>query len=142
MNIITRSAPRTASPRSIFEELFNEPFFMLAPMNVDSGNLALDVSENESSVIVRASLPGFTKEQINVEVRDGVLTIHAERTDETEEKGEKWHRRERRFGQVARTVSLPAAVREDKANAELKDGVLTLTLPKHEKVMPKRISIN
>lgn len=131
-------------PGNFFDDFFGEPFLALSPlraMETDVGSLALDVSETDRDIVVRASLPGFRKDDVTVEVKGGVLTISAERDEESEEKNEKFHRRERRFGSVSRSLTLPAAVQDDRATAELKDGVLTLTLPKHEKAMPKKINV-
>lgn len=108
----------------------------------DDHALALDISEDDQNVFVRASLPGFQREDVTIEVHDSVLSIQARRTQETEDKGERWHRRERFEGSVSRRISLPSQVEDDKAKAELKDGVLTLTLPKSEKAMPRKISID
>jgi len=118
----------------------NDPLFT-DPQSVNTGNLALDVSEDEKTVIVRASLPGFTRENIDVEIHDGVLTIKAERTDETEERGENYFQRERRIGAVARSIALPSVVDDTQTAAELKDGVLTLRIPKSEKALPKKVKI-
>src|SRR5688572_10398121 len=82
-------------------QFLNDPFFR-DPSHlmgvVEEGTLPLDLSEDEKSVIVRASLPGFKREDISVEVHDGILTIKAEHSDEKEETGETLYRRERRFG--------------------------------------------
>jgi HSP20 family protein len=151
MNIIRRGSVGSF-PRSVFDDLFAEPFFAIAPFRGTGGEggtaegltmgLAVDVSETEKDILVRASLPGFKKEDVSIEVHDGVLTISAQNDEEKEEKGERYHRRERRMSSMSRSIALPAAVEDAKARAELKDGVLTLSLPKHEKVMPKKISIN
>ncbi|HLP83191.1 MAG TPA: Hsp20/alpha crystallin family protein, partial [Phycisphaerales bacterium] len=145
-HIIRRNAPTT---RSIIDDFFAEPFFAIAPMrqamNDASGlsQLAVDVSENDQEVIVRADVPGFDKESIAVEVHEGVLSIRAQRSEESEQKeGEKFYRKERRAMSFERSVTLPVAVQEDKAQAALKDGVLTLTLPKNQKVLPRKIAVN
>ena len=103
--------------------------------------LAIDVSEDEKNVLVRASLPGFSKEDVSVEVHEGVLSIKAEHAEEKEEKGETFYRRERRVGSLSRRVALPSDVAEDQIGAELKDGVLTLTMPKNPKPSPKKVRI-
>ena len=124
--------------------VFDDPFFAVrtaAPQTVDEGSLALDISEDDSNVIVRASLPGFSKENVDVEVHDGVLTIKAEQSEEHEEKGEQFYRKERRFGSVSRRVALPSHVAEDQAKAELKDGVLTLRFPKAAKATGRNVAI-
>lgn len=141
LNLIRRNRTAPAFP-SLIEEFFNEPFVMVAPVNQAAQSLAVDVSETDTDVVVRASVPGYTKDQVNIEVHDDVLTISAEKSDEVEEKNERYLRRERREGRLVRSLPLPAPVADDRAKAELRDGVLTLTLPKNPKVLPKKISIN
>ncbi len=92
----------------------------------------VDVAEYDDEVVVVADLPGFDKEHIDLTVRDGVLSIGAERTtahDEGDESGS-YLRRERRAESLRRSISLPAAVIEDDASATYSNGVLTVSLPK------------
>lgn len=121
-----------------------DPFFsfLRAPAMIDEGSLAVDVSEDAEHVIVRASLPGFRREDVQVEVDEGVLTISARREEQTEEHSEKFYRKERREGSVSRRIALPTGVNEEGAVAELGDGVLTLRLPKAEKARRHQIQIN
>lgn len=138
------SATVVPSVGRLFNEFFNDPFFaaVVRPTaEIDEGTLAVDISEDEKTVIVRASLPGFNKEDIDVEIHDGVLSIKAERSEETEQKGETFYRRERRYGAVSRRVALPSVVIEGETIADLKDGVLTLRIPKSQKAMPKKVRI-
>ncbi len=131
----------------LVSQLVNDPFFgeirvpagVLA--DVEEGTLALDLSEDDSNVFVRASLPGFKKEDVEISVHDGVLSIKAEHSEETVENKERFYRRERRFGSVSRRIALPSAVLDDKTSAALENGVLTLTLPKVRKEEPRRIAI-
>lgn len=139
--IIRRDPFEMFSPvEGLINRLFQEPFSPTMPV-IEEGALALDISESEDSLVIRASLPGFRKEDVNIEVHEGVLTISATREQETEEQNEKFYRRERRTGSVSRRVALPSMVADDQADAELKDGVLTLRLPKSKKDSPKRISV-
>lgn len=140
LTLIRRDPTPFPSVSRLMSSFMNEPFFA-DPHSANTGNLALDISEDEKTVIVRASLPGFARENIDVEIHDGVLTIKAERTDETEEKGENYFQRERRIGAVARSISLPSVVDDTQTAAELKDGVLTLRIPKSEKALPKKVKI-
>ena len=110
--------------------------------SLEEGTLALDVSEDESSVIVRASLPGFAREDVHIELHDGVLTIKAQHTEESEESGERYFRRERRVGSLSRRVALPGVIGEDGADAKLADGVLEVRVPKARKESPRKISVN
>ncbi len=127
--------------RRMMDRVFDDTFFRAPPSLIDEGSLALDVLERDGKVVVKASLPGFNKEEVDVQVHDGVLYIKAEHSEEKEEQDAKFYRRERRYGAVARRVALPGAVSGADVSAELKDGVLTLTLPVPEKAQPKQIEI-
>lgn len=137
---LIRRDPVHNSMRDLMNFISRDPFFT-AGEGGEEGNLALDVSENENEVLVRASLPGFKKDQVDVNIHNGVLSIKAERTEEEETKNEKFYRRERRFGSVSRRIALPGVVSEAQANAEMTDGVLTIRIPKSEVARPKRISV-
>lgn len=80
-------------------------------------------------LVVRADLPGLRKEDVNVEVNDGMLTISGERSEEHEEDRDEFYRTERSYGEFSRTVPLPEGVNEDQCDATFKDGVLEVTLP-------------
>jgi HSP20 family protein len=129
---------------TVFDQFFREPVFadMSHLMRVQDGLLAVDVSESEKDVIVRASVPGYAKDELDVELHEDVLTIKAEHAEQREESGERWHRRERRRGSFVRRVQLPEGLVEGEVNAELKDGVLTLRLPKSPKSQPRKIPIS
>ena len=103
--------------------------------------LALDVFESVDDVTVKASLPGITPQEVDISITGDVLTIKGEKSEEKEEKQGNYHLRERRYGAFQRSVSLPAAVQADKADAVFENGVLTLTLPKVEEIKPKSIKI-
>jgi HSP20 family protein len=124
----------------LFEESFVHPRGMLAPVE-GAATLALDVFESDDDVTVRASIPGVNPDDIDISVTGDVLTIKGETSEEREEKQGNYHLRERRYGAFQRSVNLPAPVNTDKAEAEFKNGVLTLTLPKVEEVKPKSIKI-
>jgi HSP20 family protein len=106
-----------------------------------TGGLPVDVAENDNELIVRASLPGLDPEDINISVEGDMLTIRGELNEEKEEQRGQYHLRERQYGSFSRTISLPTRVSVDQANAEFKNGVLTLTLPKAEEVKPKLIKV-
>lgn len=102
----------------------------------------VDVSETKDEVIVKAEVPGMTKEEISVTLQDNVLTLRGEKKQEKEEKDKTFHRVERSYGSFVRSFTLPTLVQEDKVKASYKDGVLHITLPKAEEVKPKEISIS
>ena len=106
------------------------------------GSYPVDIREDENNVYVDAELPGFNKDDVEVTLENGILTINAERKDEQDQqkKGEH-HLTERRFRRVNRSFALPNTVDESNVNAELDNGVLHLTLQKKEEVKPRRIQV-
>ncbi len=102
---------------------------------------AVDIYETDDAVVVNAELPGLEKNQVSVEVRDGVLTLRGERKAETKVKGEYIHRIERSYGSFARSFELPRNVDPEKIKASLKDGILEIRIPKTEEAKPRRIEV-
>jgi HSP20 family protein len=126
------------------ERLFESPFAGLAyPTRLLSGwTPVLDVHEDKDSFIVKAELPGMKKEDIEVSLNDGMLSISGERKGETKSEGAEVYRSERFFGRFQRNVAFPAAVAADKIQAAYKDGVLTVTLPKAEETKARKIDVS
>ena len=103
----------------------------------------MDIIERENEYLVRADLPGVRKEDINVTLENGLLTLTAERKSEAEEKeGDRLLRKEARFGRYGRSLRLGTQIDEKGVKANYRDGVLELTLPKAEQVKPRKISVN
>lgn len=103
---------------------------------------AIDVSENDHAYVVRAELPGVKKEDLDVTINDGMLTINAETRYEHDEKQKgRVIRQERRYGKYVRSMRLGNDVDDSKVSADYTDGILTLTLPKSEEVKPKKIDV-
>ena len=102
---------------------------------------ALDVSESDEEVLVRADMPGIDPKQVDIRIEGDRMTIRGERVEKKEDKGKNYVRMERRYGGFARTVPLPSTVDADKAKAEYKDGVLQIRLPRREGAKPKRIEV-
>jgi HSP20 family protein len=102
---------------------------------------SVDVSETPKEVIVKAELPGMDPKDIDVSVRGDILTLSGERKQETEEKGENFHRVERSYGSFSRSVKLPAEVDSGKVDATYKDGVLRITMPKTKEAATKKIQV-
>ncbi len=103
---------------------------------------ALDVYQDKDNVLVRAELPGLKKEEIELSLHEGVLTLSGERKREEESQKGTSTRSERFFGKFERSVELPGTVDSTKVTAAYKDGILTVTLPKAEEAKPKQIQIN
>ena len=103
---------------------------------------AIDVYEDKDSVFVRAELPGMKKDEIDISLQEGVLTLSGERKFEKEYEKAESHRTERFVGRFQRSVTLPAPVEASKVRATYKDGVLAVTLPKLEEAKPRQITVN
>lgn len=100
-----------------------------------------EVSETDDEIRIKAELPGMDENDIEVSLDENVLTIHAERKDEHEEKKRSYQVSEMSYGRFQRSVPLQAAVDREKAKAKFKRGVLTLTLPKTDQAKAERKSI-
>jgi HSP20 family protein len=102
----------------------------------------VDIYQNgEHEVVLKAELPDMTREQIDVTVDHGTLTIKGEKKFGAEAKEEQYHRVERRYGTFSRTFSLPPTVDATRVAAEYKNGVLTVKLPMREEAKPRQIKV-
>ena len=127
---------------NLFENFLQPARTALEPA-AESLMLRLDVSEREDAYVVAAELPGVKKDDIQVTVEDGVLTIGAETKSEHEEReGTRVIRSERQYGRFERSLRLGQDVSAKDVKAAYKDGILTLTLPKAEQAKPKRIAVD
>ena len=105
-------------------------------------NPVVDIYDNDDTIVIKAELPGMDKKDIDIDIKDRVLTIKGERSHDNEVKEENYHRRERSFGTFHRSFRLPADTDADKIKADYKDGVLKIDIPKPEKRKPKQITIH
>jgi len=101
----------------------------------------VDICEKADSICFKVELPGIPRDDIEIEVSNGVLTIRGEKKVEEENSGETWHRREVRYGSFTRSFSLPTDMKSDEADASFKDGILTISIPKEEKALHRKIEI-
>ena len=127
-----------------FNRLFNEALsnvFEGAPTGTQGWAPAVDIYETDQNVVLKAELAGVDPKDVEIRVEDGNLYLKGERKFEKEVKEEDYHRVERSYGSFMRSFPLPSSVDADKASAEYKSGVLTLTLPKKEESKPKTIKI-
>lgn len=132
-------------PRSNFFDIdkFFDDFY--TPMRREGGNLGsfftprVDIKENTDHYEITAELPGVKKEDLHLNLEDGVLTIEAEtRQEDKEEKEGKIIRQERRYGKYARSFSLGTSLKESDINAEFDNGVLKIKAPKMKQDVPQK----
>jgi len=149
MNEVTRTTPRNLGWGLFSDDFDNLVDGLFRPVRAASVERArglvpaTDVVEREHEYVVRAELPGVRKEDIDITVQDGVLTINAESKVEHEEKeGDRIIRQERRYGKYVRSMQLGAQIDQTRVAANYKDGVLELTLPKSEAVKPRKIDVS
>ena len=102
---------------------------------------AVDIAESPEEYTIKAELPGMKKEDVKLSFCNDTLRIEGERTQEKEEHGKKFHRIERAYGSFVRTFVIPNDVAEGSVNAEFKDGVLQVHLPRSKKSAPKTTEV-
>jgi len=102
---------------------------------------AVDIVENNDNYILRAELPGMSKDDVKITLENNLLTIRGEKKNESEKKEGNYHRVERSYGSFERSFTIPGTIKADNIDAQYKDGVLTLTLPKAEEAKPKLIDV-
>lgn len=122
---------------------FSTPFSPFGELAAGAGWPRMDIDESPKEVRIRADLAGLDRDDVDVSVADGVLTIRGEKKYEDEDVGRYHYRRERFFGAFSRSVQIPADVDLDRIKAKMKKGVLQITMPKRgdRKTRGRRISI-
>lgn len=131
----------TISLRDAVDRLFEDSF--ITPSKIAGGLPKIDIKDRKDSVVVKAELPGVKEEDISVEIIDNVMTISGEKKEEKEEKEEEkgYYYKESHTGTFTRSFSLPSEVKAADAEAEMKEGVLTITVPKIEPKKAQKIKI-
>ncbi|HUD48198.1 MAG TPA: Hsp20/alpha crystallin family protein [Candidatus Baltobacteraceae bacterium] len=141
---------RITSLRDEVDNLFNLAFGRLTGFSAEPERAsqflegwfpAVDVYEDKDNLLVRAELPGMKKEDIEISLHEGALTLSGERKGQELQEGAETYRSERRLGRFHRTISLPCSVVGDKIKATYTDGILTVSLPKAEEAKPKQIPV-
>jgi len=102
----------------------------------------VDIYETSDSIVLEAELPGLTKDNIVVEVKNNTLTLKGDKKFEREVKEENYHRVERSYGSFQRAFTLPSTVQQDRVKAKFRDGILEITIPKAEEAKPKQIKVD
>ena len=135
---------RLSNLREEIDRLFEAPLAELARSTqlLSGWTPALDVFEDKDNIFVKAELPGMKKEEIELSLHDGSLSISGERKSENKYEDAEVYRAERFVGKFQRTVALPSPVAADKVKAQYKEGILTVTLPKTEEAKPKHIDVS
>ena len=142
MALIKYNRPNTDVFSRNFNDIVDE-FFNNATSNYRKDNFmpSVDVSETDSQFEVSVELPGLKKEDINVDLEKGRLTISGERKFKNEEEGKNFHRVETQYGKFSRSFYLPDSIDENSIAAKYEDGILNITINKSEEKVKKQIEI-
>ncbi len=134
-----------------FEDFFRRPFSLMRPSwfprlrmpEIEEVSPSVDVFEERDEVVVKAELPGMSKDEINVKVTDDIVTISGEKKKEENVEKKDCYRMERSYGSFTRSFRLPTEVQTEKASAKFKEGILEIRIPKTEeaKKKEKKVSI-
>jgi HSP20 family protein len=123
----------------VFDRLFGSP---TKSTSTPVAGLPIDVTEREGSLVVRAAVPGVEPSELDIQIEKNVLTIRGESRHDNEAKDEKVYRREVSYGAFARSIRLPEGLDLGSVNAEFRNGIVTITLPRLPEEKPQSIKVN
>jgi len=134
--------PQTRDPfQTLFSRLFGDTLPEFYGVTESSGAPRTNISETDTAYELSFELPGLEEKDIHVDLQDQTLTVTAERKDQRETQGKRWHRVEHRYGQFTRTISLPHDASSAGIEAVYQKGVLTVTVPKAPESRPTKIQV-
>jgi HSP20 family protein len=126
--------------------IFNESFGRARDLDDDVSlydwRPPVDIYESEDAIFLKAELPGISKEDVSVEIKDNVLTLKGERFLDPQIKDENYFRKERNFGKFHRSFTLQESIQPDQIKASFKDGVLTVEIPRPQEEKPKQVTVD
>jgi HSP20 family protein len=127
------------TPFRELERFFDEDVFL--PVFPRLHAPALDLYETEDEVVAEVSIPGMDPKQVSVEIENNMLHIHADKTEESEDTGRGYYRKEVRRGTFSRSIALPMEVDTDNVTATSENGIMRIVMPKSEKAKPKKVAV-
>lgn len=132
-------------PFRLMQEMWGgwDPFRQMAPVYGEERGFmpTFDVKENKDGYVFKADLPGVKEGDLEISLTGNMLTIAGKREAEKRDEGDTWYSYERSYGSFTRSFTLPEGADGDNVRADLRDGVLTLMLPKRPELQPKRIAV-
>jgi HSP20 family protein len=139
------SYPARWDPFSVFRDFVRwDPFREIAPITSDrlaQFDAAFEVKETKDAYLFKADVPGMKESDITINLTGNRLTVSGKREEEKKQENETYFSYERSYGSFTRSFTLPEGVDADKVGANLKDGVLAITVPKKPEALPKKVSI-
>jgi HSP20 family protein len=126
----------------MFEDFFSDRWLMPYPgARMAAGTPRVDITDEGDHLMITADMPGIPKENVEVELQDGILHIRSKVEEERKEEGKAYIRRERRYSSFHRSFMLPEGVNEQSIEANMKDGVLSVKVPKAKPPEPKTVTV-
>lgn len=141
MTLMRYTRPRNELANKRFSDIIDEFFNDAVSTNQDSFVPSIDISETEDQFLISAELPGMKKEDINISLENGRLSISGERSFKNEDEGKTFHRVETQYGSFSRSFQLPDYVDEETINASYNDGLLNISINKAENKVKKQIEV-
>ncbi|PKD43016.1 Hsp20/alpha crystallin family protein [Rhodohalobacter barkolensis] len=141
MALVRYSQPGTDVFGKRFTDIMDEFFNDAVANRQNTFAPKIDISETEKKYVIDVTLPGMKKDDIQIDLEKGRLTISGERKFEKEEEGKTYHRVESHYGTFTRSFQLPDDVKDDSINASYNDGILNITIDKSEEKMKRQIKI-
>lgn len=136
------SVPQTRDPfQTLFGRLFGDALQGYYSPTEETGTMPANISENDQAYELAFELPGLDETNLQVNMQDHTLTVTAERKDDRETTGKRWHRVEHRYGRFARSIALPHDAANQGVEAVYKNGVLLVTVPKAPESRPTKIQV-
>jgi len=147
MNLVKWNPLREMSAlHNRINRLFDDAFFPTVWLDNEPAmggwKPVVDIYDSDDKIVIKAELPGVDKKDIEVDLKDRVLTLKGGRSYENEVEEDNFYCKERAFGRFARVFTLPTNLDPDKIKADFKDGVLKIEIPKPEQVKPKKIMVH
>lgn len=137
-----RSMPKEKSKKSIKPELEKEKKDWLEEAEQEEGQLTIDVYQTESDVIIKSTIAGVDPEELDISITNDMVTIKGKRSKDESVSTEDYYYQELYWGAFSRSIILPIEVDSDRAKAAIKNGILTIKLPKSEKTKTKKIKVD
>ena len=125
----------------VFDRFFDNTWLSESDKGISSWIPAFDISETETEYVITGEIPGIDAKDLDITLKDEILTIKGEKKHEKEDKDKSYHRVERYYGSFSRSFRVSDKVKTDELDATYKDGVIRLTLPKREDTKPKKIEV-
>lgn len=142
MTLMRYNQPSSDLMSKRFSDIMDEFFNDVVSTRRDNFVPSIDISETDDQFLISAELPGMKKEDIDISLENGRLSISGERSFEREQDGKKFHRVETKYGSFNRSFQLPDNVDENSINATYEDGLLNITIDKDEDKVKKKIEIS